>query len=89
MFSDMNMGILATRVYMIILTVSITILALQSSIATHTRTVHVLEPSRATFEALHAAHSDTLSCPCSHISIPIGQLISISAPKFHQVRLRA
>ena len=84
--NDLNLGIWATRIYVVALILSIAILTLYSSIISNTRLITVSKPSIQTFEALHQAFADTLSCPCSQLAIPYSQVIIASAPKYHQVR---
>ena len=83
--NDNSIGIVATRVYVILVAISISIVMLYLSIGTNTNSVTVHNPSLDKFEMLHAAHSETLSCPCSEISVSISDVVTRLAPIFHQV----
>ncbi|UJR34695.1 hypothetical protein I4U23_027472 [Adineta vaga] len=83
--SDQRTGIRATRVHVVLVIMSVIILAFYSSLTVHTRTVTVLAPSSNTFERLHNDYSVTLSCPCSQVSTPNAEMITISSPRYHQI----
>jgi hypothetical protein len=83
---DQLLEIRATRVYIILVATSVIILAFYSSVTVHTLTVLVLAPSLDTFERLQNDYSSTLVCPCSELAIPNGKMITISSPRYHQVR---
>lgn len=85
--TNQRLGIYATRVYVIVLVLIITILTLYMSITPHTSYITVVNPSVTTFEKLQAQYSNTLSCPCSDVQIPNSDMILVSDPRFHQVRL--
>jgi hypothetical protein len=79
--------VLSTRVYIILLTVSLIILVLFVSLSKTTVFITETKPSISTFQRLQAAYPDTLTCPCEHISVPSKAFMSI-IPKYHQVRHR-
>ncbi|CAF1630804.1 unnamed protein product [Adineta ricciae] len=83
--SDQQIGIHATRVHLTLVVISVMVLAFYSSLTVHTRTVTVLSPSSTTFEGLYNNYPVTLSCPCSQVSIPNSEMITISTPRYHQI----
>lgn len=86
-FHDERFGIFATRVYVVVLTVSIIILTFYSSLTVHNLSFTVMKPSLATFERLQKAYSFSLSCPCSQVAIPQGNMFTSSPVRYHQVRI--
>lgn len=79
-------GIITTRVYILLLILSTTILLIYSSIEKQTFYVVLSQPSQIQFEYLQKTvqYTSTLDCPCRHISIPYGRFLSIQ-PTFHQL----
>ena len=66
------------------LAASLLISSLQAFLSTQIHTVTVPNPSPDLFDQLSQAHSATLHCSCSQISIPYSHFISI-VPQFHQI----
>ena len=81
------LGICGTRVYVVILALIVIVLVLYTSFTPHTRSITISTPSLAYFEELQATFPNTLSCACSKVEIPNSNMIAISPPRFHQVRL--
>ena len=79
-------GIIATRFYFLLITLSITIVIICISIETHIQLIKVSKPSLITFEHLQAnpQYLSTLECPCHNINIPYSTFISVS-PRLHQL----
>lgn len=79
-------GIVSTRLYLLLLILSVTILIISTSIERQTRHVTHDNPSKETYERLQSnvRYASTLDCPCRHISIPYRKFISIK-PHFHQL----
>lgn len=80
-------GIYATRAYLTILTAFVVILTFYSSLTVHQLSFIVSNPSQATFERLYNSYSLTLTCPCSQVAIPQGQMVVLSPVLYHQVRI--
>jgi hypothetical protein len=78
--------VVATRVYLLLLAVSVGILALFTGLSTRVTIVIVPQPSIETYKVLEAAQSATLSCPCQRIGMPYSSFLSIQSVQ-HQVRL--
>ena len=76
--------ILATRVYLPLLFVSLLILILFTLLTQKTVSVTVPSPSLATYKRLQAVYLDKLSCPCRQIAITREDFLSI-IPAYHQV----
>ena len=79
-------GIIATRLYFLFITISITILLIYTSVEMHAQHVIVFKPSQAKFENLRSnpLYVPTLECPCRHISTSYDTFISV-IPQFHQL----
>ncbi|CAF3643756.1 unnamed protein product [Adineta steineri] len=75
---------ISTRLYVLLLTLSITILLLYTSLANITKTITVATPTLTKYEQLYSEYSQTLTCPCKHISINYEKFLSIEYT-FHQV----
>ena len=73
-------NIIATRVYIVVLTLVLIILALGLWLGLETVVIILYHPTKDQFEILP---SDA-RCPCTRISIAYGELVSIR-PRFHQI----
>jgi hypothetical protein len=76
--------IIATRVYFVLLAVSFFVLIIYTSQVEVTHNVTVKDSTHDQFLSLYNAYSQTLSCPCTTISIPYDQFIYLNA-SYHQV----
>ena len=77
--------VLATRVYLVLLIVILTVLVLFTCLITRNIVVIEPKPSVDTYERLNAAYSQTLSCPCDQISVPYSSFLSVEY-HMHPVR---
>ena len=82
--SGVQRDIWSTRIYLFLLVVSSTILAIYTSVTLHTIKITVHNPSWDSFEQIYAQYSSELSCPCSDISVPYSSFMIVK-PRFHQV----
>ncbi|CAF1660120.1 unnamed protein product, partial [Adineta ricciae] len=73
-----------TRVYLVLLTSSIIILTLYNSLNTQIMTITVSNPSFDTYNDLQNFYSTTLKCPCTTMTIPYNNSMSLS-PTLHQI----
>lgn len=76
--------IYATRIYLILLILAMTILTGYTALSRQTVIVEMNNPSQFQYERLQALYPNTISCPCSRITISAGSFINITAT-FHQV----
>lgn len=74
----------STRVFLVLISLSMVILTGYTMLSERTYTVNVQNLSQSEYERLQAIYPNTLTCPCSKISIPLGSFINISVT-FHQV----
>ena len=84
--SQNQLGLYATRLYLVLLTLSIVALMTYSSVEIRTNTFTVRQPSLATFETLNTYYSTTLQCPCARVSVPHSKIFKLSRPRLHQVK---
>ncbi|CAF3716292.1 unnamed protein product [Adineta steineri] len=75
---------ISTRVYIILLTLSLAILLLYTSLINVTQTVNVNAPTMIKYLELYSTYSQTLKCPCKQVSISYNTFISIEYT-FHQI----
>ena len=75
---DLRTAIIATRLYIIILTITVFILALFTALDQKTQTITVQNPSQDVFQKLYLDYSATLQCPCSQVEILYETFINIS-----------
>ncbi|UJR19439.1 hypothetical protein I4U23_022569 [Adineta vaga] len=73
-----------TRIYLILLCLTMCILIIYVSTITRTQIFIIKKPSQKTFESLYSKYSDTMKCLCKQISIPYDNFISLS-PKYHPI----
>ncbi len=76
--------IIASRIYLVLLAVSFFILITYTSQLEITQNVTVKYPTYSQFLSLYSTYSQTISCPCTTISITYDQFIYLSA-SYHQV----
>ena len=79
------MAIQTTRIYIVVLTTGIFVIAFYSSLADYKRSIEVSNPSRTIFEHLHSLYLLTLTCACTQLAMPQKQILTIIPPRFHQV----
>ncbi|CAF4230900.1 unnamed protein product, partial [Adineta steineri] len=77
-------GVLATRLYIILLLVSICIIILFSYSSNQVFNETITNPSEEEYVKLEEKYSATLTCPCTQISIPYQDLITTQV-KYHQI----
>ncbi|CAF1381337.1 unnamed protein product [Adineta ricciae] len=75
---------LSTRIYLIILFISLSACTIYFSLNIETKTFIVDRPTQETFERLQEKYSSTLFCPCSTNIIPYREFLSVS-PVYHEV----
>ncbi|CAF1155959.1 unnamed protein product [Adineta ricciae] len=75
---------ISTRLFIVTFISSLVILLLYTSLATVTEVATVPTPTLDQYNDLYDKYSETLSCPCSQISIPNKQLMTINYT-LHQV----
>ncbi|CAF1058517.1 unnamed protein product [Adineta steineri] len=75
---------ISTRLYISLFTLSLTILLLHTSLTDITKTITVAKPTLTKYEQLYSKYSQTLICPCKHISINYDKFLYIKYT-FHQV----
>jgi hypothetical protein len=75
---------ISTRVFIILLTIILTILLLYTSLESVTKTVNIKSPTLAQYSKLYATYPQTLTCPCTQISINYGKFLHVEY-SFHQV----
>ena len=71
-------SVIATRVYLMLFTLVITILVLFTALKSQTHTITVDNVSLGTYEKLLKQYPTSLSCPCRQVAIPYGTFASIS-----------
>lgn len=74
----------STRIYLFLLIVASTILAIYTSVTLHAIKITIHNPSWASFQQMYAHYSPELFCPCTDISVPYASFLIIQ-PRFHQV----
>ena len=75
---------LSTRLFIVLLILSLTILLLYNSVATVNKTVTIKNPTIDEYLQLYARYPQTLTCPCTHISIKYEMIVTVEF-SLHQV----
>ena len=76
--------IIATRIYIVVMTIAVLAVVFLTAFNEQTQTVTVQNPSEDVFQTLHAKYSTTLQCPCKQVEIPYKTFVNISYT-FHPV----
>ncbi|CAF1485896.1 unnamed protein product [Adineta ricciae] len=79
-------GRLSTRLYFLLLFLSIIIMVIYSSVLAETITEQVINPTLNEYIRLQVEHSSTLRCPCSQMSVMYRDFVEIKV-KYHQICL--
>ena len=79
-----RVGILATRLYLILVLIGLLALGFYTSLVMRTQIRTIADPSLGQFEELNSLHASTLSCPCSRFSMSYARIMSL-APRYHQI----
>jgi hypothetical protein len=74
----------STRLFIIIFSMSLTILLLYTSLIKATKIGNVKEPTFTDYSQLYSIHSEALTCPCSNISINYDNFLHVNYT-LHQV----
>ncbi|CAF1052282.1 unnamed protein product [Adineta ricciae] len=81
---DLKNQRISTRLFILLLVISLTILLLYNSLVTITQTVYINSPSLHEYSSYYSSYPQTLSCACTQISISYETFIKIKY-SFHQV----
>jgi hypothetical protein len=76
--------LIATRIFISLLTISLTIIIIFTTFSIQTYTVTIQLPSESIFKQLAVQYSSTLSCPCEQSSIRQDEFISFN-PEYHPI----
>ncbi|CAF0987420.1 unnamed protein product [Adineta steineri] len=75
---------ISTRIFIILLTVSLTVLILYTSLINVTQTIHTISPTISQYSQLYSTYPQTLSCACTDISIEYDKFLQVNY-KLHQI----
>ena len=75
---------ISTRLFILSLSLSLTILIIYTAAVNIQKTVIVPNPSLEKYQQLYERYSSTLACPCTHISVKYGSFMRINYT-LHQV----
>ena len=81
---ELQTSIITTRIYIILLCLTMCILTIYAATNFHTQTLTIMNPSQSTFENLHMKYSSNVECLCKEISIQYDSFVSLS-PEYHPV----
>ncbi|CAF1364363.1 unnamed protein product [Adineta steineri] len=81
---DLNNQRITTRVFIILMIITLSLLILYTSLTIVTETVTVRQPTTDVYTVLQTKYSQTLVCPCTQITIDYEKFISFH-PTFHQI----
>ncbi|CAF3777105.1 unnamed protein product [Rotaria sordida] len=77
-------GRIASRLYIILFTVSISVLIVYTLLSVQTISQIVESPTQEQYEKLFEQYNQTLQCPCTVVSIPYEEFLQVT-PTYHQV----
>ncbi|CAF1292384.1 unnamed protein product [Didymodactylos carnosus] len=81
---DQENQLLSTRLFIILFACSLVTLVIYTLSVQRTQTITVKSLTLKKYTKLLKQYPQTLSCPCTQITIPYGQFIKLS-PKYHQI----
>lgn len=81
---ELATSVMTTRIYLLLLCLSVTILVIFTTLQTQVHTVTIDKPSQTIYEDLYKKYPDTLQCPCTQIAVLHNSFLSFS-PVYHPV----
>ncbi|CAF4182847.1 unnamed protein product [Adineta steineri] len=75
---------ISTRIFIIFLTLALTVLILYTSLVNTTHTFNVNSPTSIQYSQLYSTYPQTLECTCTNISIEYGKFLQVNY-KLHQI----
>ncbi|CAF1477031.1 unnamed protein product [Adineta steineri] len=75
---------ISTRIFIILLTLSLTVLILYTSLVNSTHTFDINSPTSTQYSQLYSNYPQTLTCTCTNISIDYGKFIQVNY-SLHQI----
>ncbi|UJR19281.1 hypothetical protein I4U23_022410 [Adineta vaga] len=75
---DLRNQRISTRLFLILLTFSLIILLIYNALITITKTDIKRNPTYTEYRRLHSLYSNTLTCPCKHISIDYKEILQVN-----------
>ncbi|CAF1439702.1 unnamed protein product [Adineta steineri] len=75
---------ISTRIFIILLTLSLTVLVLYTSLVNTTQTIHTISPTITRYSQLYSTYPQTLECTCTDISIDYDKFLQVNY-KPHQI----
>jgi len=82
--AQLKTQLISTRIVILLLFISTIILTIYSTRTVPIKTETIPSPSIDVYRSLYNSHSDTLSCPCTNISVDHSIFLTLR-PTFHQV----
>ena len=82
---EIKIQVISTRIYLVLLIVPLVILGIYTSQISVTNTVIVSSPSYNNYSILYQQYPQSLSCPCTIVSIRYEQFMKIEVARYHQV----
>ncbi|CAF1618923.1 unnamed protein product [Adineta ricciae] len=76
--------ILSTRMYIIALTIILSLFLLYLSLTSQSTLITISQPTKEQFQQLELKHSTSLKCPCKELLIPYGDFINIRV-KYNEI----
>jgi hypothetical protein len=80
----LTITLISTRVYLLILCLSITNIAIFTALRIQMQTVTIQLPTLETYQILHSTYPISLQCQCSQIAVRYGSFVTLS-PQYHPV----
>ncbi|CAF1189944.1 unnamed protein product [Didymodactylos carnosus] len=81
---DVRYELMTTRLFLLLMTGALAVLIFYTGLSLQQKTVFIDSPSLATYEALDIKYHNTLTCPCSEMSVKYASFLSFT-PTYHQV----
>lgn len=83
-FDDIRLGIISTRVYVVLLLIGVLLFSIYTSLAADLYVVTLYSPTLNEFETAELSYPSSLVCSCSHLSIGYNQIMHVQ-PRYHQL----
>ena len=81
---DLRLQRISTRLFILLLTVALSILVIYTSASVVVKTITIDDPSVEKYEELYAEHSQSLACPCTKITTSYGTFVEVKYA-FHEI----
>ena len=81
---NIRLGIIASRIYILLMIMTVVVMAIYTSIEQHSQTVTISNPTLSQFEEVNFGDQSMRSCPCQRVAMTHSRIITLRV-YYHQI----